>query len=90
MLTLNSAYTQLHKEMQQSLAQLRQIQYELRSGVNVLDPGYRSWHLFPTKSQQGVTFAETQQVQSVKAKHMKALLAPGALTVQALTCAHGT
>ncbi|CAK0785402.1 hypothetical protein CVIRNUC_008611 [Coccomyxa viridis] len=31
--------TELHKEMQQSLAQLQQIQYELRSGINVLDPG---------------------------------------------------
>lgn len=30
---------QLHKEMQQSLAQLRQIQSELRGGMNVLDPG---------------------------------------------------
>ena len=31
---------QLHKEMQQSLAQLRQIQSELRSGMNVMDPGW--------------------------------------------------
>jgi len=30
---------QLHKEMQQSLAQLHQIQYELRSGMNVLEAG---------------------------------------------------
>ena len=34
-----SCCMQLHKEMQQSLAQLQQIQYELRSGINVLDPG---------------------------------------------------
>ena len=90
MLSLTCACTQLHKEMQQSLAQLRQIQYELRSGMNVLDTGYESGHLFPSKTQQGVTSAGTQQLQSVKTKQMKALLAAGALTVRAHTCAHGT